>query len=261
VLRFRLLLNTLLNIILISIILVSICGAASAVEAELRPSVSVLMDRVDADERKLADWPELSRYREENTRVPAPAADEARVVFIGDSITDSWGRGVGNFFPGKPYFNRGISGQTTPQMLVRFRADVLALKPRAVVILAGTNDIAGNTGAMTLGMIEDNLASMAELAQSNGIKVILASVLPINDYMAWPQAANRPPQKIRDLNAWIKNFCVRKGFVYLDYHSAMLDAAQALRKEWSGDGLHPNDAGYAVMAPLAETAIRKALSR
>ncbi|MEP6897069.1 MAG: SGNH/GDSL hydrolase family protein, partial [Rhodanobacter sp.] len=158
------------------------------------------------------------------------------------------------------YVNRGISGQTTPQMLVRFRADVLALQPRVVVILAGTNDIAGNTGASSLEMIEDNLASMAELARAHGIKVVIASVMPVSDYNVPDQTSNRPPQKIIALNAWIKSYTRREHLVYLDYYDALLDRDKALKKDLSFDGLHPNAAGYAVMAPLAQTAIDKAIT-
>lgn len=213
-----------------------------------------------ADARKqLADWPDLARYRDDNAALPAPKAGAARVVFMGDSITDFWGRTTGVFFPGKPYVNRGISGQTTPQMLLRFRADVIALKPRVVVILAGTNDLAGNTGPSTLGMIEDNLTSMAELARANHIRVVLASVMPVSDYNDPNETRARPPEKIIALNAWIKSYAQREHFVYLDYYSAMLDSSQALKRELSGDGLHPNAAGYGVMAPLAQKAIDEAL--
>jgi lysophospholipase L1-like esterase len=209
-------------------------------------------------QRTLQDWPNLSRYRADNEKLTAPAAGEKRVVFMGDSITDAWGRRGGTFFPGKPYVNRGISGQTTPQMLIRFRPDVIALKPAAVVILAGTNDIAGNTGPMTLEMIEDNIASMVQLAKANGIKVVLSSVMPVCDYHR-PQMARRPPEKIIALNKWIAEYAAKQGAVYLDYYSAMLDDAKLLRKEITGDGLHPNDAGYAIMEPLAQAAVDKAL--
>ena len=177
---------------------------------------------------------------------------------MGDSITEGWGQGP-KFFPGKPYLNRGISGQTTPQMLVRFRPDVIALKPRVVVILAGTNDIAGNTGPMTLQMTQDNIQSMAELARANGIRVVLASALPARDF-PWKPGLE-PTGKIAALNAWIKSYAARSGFVYLDYYSAMADDKQGLRAELTYDGIHPNAAGYAVMAPLAEKAIRQAASR
>ena len=181
-------------------------------------------------------------------------------MFMGDSITDAWGRRYGSFFPGKPYVNRGISGQTTPQMLIRFRPDVIALKPTAVVILAGTNDIAGNTGPMTLEEIEGNLTSMAELAKANGIKVVLSSVMPVCDYIR-PQTDRRPPEKIIALNEWIKSYAQRNGLVYLDYYSALLDENKMFKKELTYDGLHPNEAGYAVIAPLAQRAIDAALAK
>lgn len=204
------------------------------------------------------DWPNLARYHEENSKVPPPAAGDARVVFMGDSITDAWGRKYGKFFPGKPYINRGIGGQTTPQMLIRFRPDVIELKPKAVVILAGTNDIAGNTGPTTLEAIEDNLMSMAELAKANGIRVVLSSVMPISDYIK-PQTTRRPPEKILALNAWIKDYADRIGAVYLDYYTAMLDDKQMLKADLTYDGLHPNDAGYELIEPLAAKAIETAL--
>jgi lysophospholipase L1-like esterase len=235
--------------------------AQAAPLAAASPSLLLLIERLDNDERKLADWPDLARYRDDNAHLPLPAAGEKRVVFMGDSITDNWGHGTdnGSFFAGKPYINRGIGGQTTPQMLIRFRADVLALRPRAVVILAGTNDLAGNTGSSSLGMIEDNIISMAELAQANGIQVVLASLLPVNDYVDPTQTLHRPQEKIRELNTWLQAFAQSKGLVYLNYHDALLDARGALKKNLSGDGLHPNGAGYAVMEPLAEQAIEQAL--
>lgn len=210
--------------------------------------------------KMLADWPNLARYAGENSRLNAPRLDEKRVVFMGDSITDSWGRKYGKFWPEKPYVNRGISGQTTPQMLIRFRPDVLALKPAVVVILAGTNDIAGNTGPMTLEQIEGNLQSMAELAKVNGIKVVMSSVLPTSDYYR-EQTKRRPNEKIIQLNEWMQDYCKKHGHVYLDYHSAMLDEAKVFKKELTYDGLHPNNEGYAVMEPLAEKAIETALKR
>src|SRR5580704_3265760 len=204
------------------------------------------------------DWPNLARYHDDNAKLAAPATDESRVVFMGDSITDGWGRGRGVFFPGKPYVNRGISGQTTPQMLIRFRPDVIALKPKVVVILAGTNDIAGNTGPMTLEMIEDNLTSMAELAKLHGIKVVFSSVMPVCDYIR-PQTERRPPAKIIALNEWLKEYTAKNKLIYLDYYSAMIDDQKMLKKEITYDGLHPNEAGYAIMEPLAEKAISTAL--
>ncbi len=233
-------------------------SAQSAGQTAPAPDAAALKAQLAKQNKTLSDWANLSRYRDENASVQPPAAGEDRVVFMGDSITDGWGRGRGKFFPGKPYLNRGISGQTTPQMLIRFRPDVINLKPKAVVILGGTNDLAGNTGPETMDDIEGNLASMAQLAQANGIKVILASVMPVCDYIK-PQTEHRPPQKIVALNDWIKAYCAEHNCVYLDYYSAMLDDNKMLKKELTFDGLHPNDAGYEVMGPLASQAIDKAL--
>ncbi len=231
--------------------------------AEAADALQQLM-RHDA---RMRDWANLGRYRPDNAVLPPPAAGDARVVFIGDSITDAWDDPrYGGFFPGKPYVNRGISGQTTPQMLVRFRPDVIALRPRAVVILAGTNDIAANTGPMTNDEISGNLASMSELARTHGIRVVLASVLPVSDYhykpgsAGGPRTARRPPEQIRALNDWLKDYAAKHGHVYLDYASAMADDRGMLKRELSEDGLHPNDKGYGVMAPLVDAAIRKALA-
>jgi lysophospholipase L1-like esterase len=209
-------------------------------------------------DRMLKDWANLGRYREENAKVAARKPGEERVVFMGDSITDAWGRKYQHFFAGKPYINRGISGQTTPQMLVRFRPDVIKLNPQVVVILAGTNDLAGNTGPMTLEDIQGNLMSMSELAHANGIRVVLASVLPVTDALK-PQTARRPPDKIRALNNWIKSYAARIGAVYLDYESAMKSPDGMLKTDLTYDGLHPNEAGYAVMESLAAKAIATAL--
>ena len=214
----------------------------------------------------LKDWPNLARYREANTKIAPPAKDESRVVFLGDSITDAWPQPrFGEFFPGKPYIGRGISGQTTPQMLLRLRADVIALQPKVVVVLAGTNDIAGNTGPMSLEEIEGNLASIAEIAHTHAIKVILSSVLPVYDGghngegKPVVMTDRRPPEKILALNEWIKKYSAENKLVYLDYFSAMVDEKGFLKRDLSEDGLHPNKAGYAVMAPLAEKAIQSAL--
>jgi lysophospholipase L1-like esterase len=207
------------------------------------------------------DFADLGRYRDANAELAVPGPDERRVVFMGDSITDAWR--LDDYFPGKPYINRGISGQTTPQMLIRFRPDVIDLKPKVVVILAGTNDIAGNTGPMQMGDIENNYASMAELARANGIGIVFSSVLPVNNYT--PRAellfVQRPPEKILELNRWMKNYCAKNGFVYLDYLRAMVDEKGLLKRDLAEDGLHPNPAGYKIMAPLAEAAIEKALSQ
>ncbi|WP_413625941.1 SGNH/GDSL hydrolase family protein [Luteibacter sp. Lutesp34] len=243
--------------------LVLAAGFLAATAATAAPQIAV-PERPTAEQRadiarQLNDWPNLARYAKDNAALGSPKAGQPRVVFMGDSITDDWGRSLGAFFPGRPYVNRGISGQTTPQMLVRFRADVVALKPAAVVILAGTNDIGGNTGPVTLESIEDNLASMAELAKVHGIRVVMASVMPVNDYVGNDQTKHRPPEKILALNTWIKAYAAREHLVYLDYYTAMVDMRGALKKELSYDGLHPNAAGYEVMAPLAEKAIAEAL--
>jgi lysophospholipase L1-like esterase len=226
-----------------------------------QPSAAFIAQKIQADEKLLTDWPQLARYHDENSALASPKPNELRVVFMGDSITDFWGRREGSFFPGKPYVNRGISGQVTGQMLIRFRPDVIALKPRVVVILAGTNDIAGNRGPTTIEAVEDNLLSMTELARANHIKVVLSSITPVNDYVQPDMSKGRPAQKILDINAWIKAYAEREHLVYLDYYPALLDANHALKKELSDDGLHPNAAGYAVMAPLAQHAIDQALAQ
>lgn len=211
------------------------------------------------------DFGELRRYREPNAALAAPAAPAAaenRVVFIGDSITDYWK--LPDYFPGRPYvvINRGIDGQTTPQMLVRFRQDVIDLHPKVLVVLAGTNDVAGVTGRTRDEEIEANYASMAELARLNHIRVVLASLLPANNYSedAKESYAARPSERILALNRWLKNYCGKNGFVYLDYFSALVDDKGMMKRDLSEDGLHPNDAGYKIMAPLAEKAIACALA-
>ena len=232
------------------------------------PDCAEMKTRLDRAETRLKDWPALARYRDENLQIiPAAMEGGKRVVFMGDSITDSWDDPkYGGFFPGKPYIDRGISGQTTPQMLIRFRQDVIELKPKVVVILAGTNDIAGNTGPTTRAAIEDNLTSMAELATANGIRVVFASVLPVSDYEMRDgkpivQTVRRPPEQILALNKWLKDYAVAHHHGYLDYFSAMVDGKGFLKDELSNDGLHPNEQGYAVMAPLAEAAIAASLKR
>ena len=216
--------------------------------------------QVAAMQQQLADWPQLGRYREDNARLAPPKRGERRVVFYGDSITDVWGRAPGTtFFPGRPYINRGISGQTTAQMLLRFRQDVVGLHPAAVVILAGTNDLAGNTGLATLPMIEDNFRTMTELAQASHIRVILASVLPTSDY-PWHRGL-RPAGKIRALNVWLRSFAASCGATYLDYYSALANAQGGMDERLASDGVHPTPAGYAIMAPLAQQAIDQALAR
>ena len=206
------------------------------------------------------DFGQLARYRDANSSLKVPATDENRVVFFGDSITDIWK--LEDYFPGKPYVNRGIGGQTTPQMLVRFRQDVIDLHPKVVVILAGTNDIAGNTGPMTLENIEANYSSLAELARVHNIRVVFSSVLPVHNYTPKSQDffAQRPPEKILALNRWLKDYCAANVLTYLDYFTPMVDDKGLLKRDLAEDGLHPNPAGYKMMAPLAEAAIAKALT-
>lgn len=209
---------------------------------------------------RLQDWPDLARYREDDAKLPPPAPGENRVVFLGDSIADAWGRTHGKFFPSKPWINRGISGQTTPQMLVRFQQDVLALHPAAVVILAGTNDIAENTGPEPMSAIEDNFRSMVTLATANHVRVVLSSVLPASRYNWRPGIA--PAEKIRELNQWLEAYAAEQHLVYLNYYPALVNDEGGMRPELTTDGtVHPNDAGYAIMEPLAEQAVAKALSQ
>ena len=241
------------------LILSSSVIARAQEQTSANDSPEAMRQQLERAQRSLRDWPQLNRYKEANAIVPAPVRSENRVVFMGDSITDIWK--LSEYFPGKPYINRGIGGQTTPQMLIRFRPDVIALKPHAVLILAGTNDIAGNTGPMTLEMIENNYASMAELAKANGIKVIFASVLPIHDYGRTKVSERRSPEQILKLNEWLKSYCKANGHIYLDYFSKMVDDKGMLKVELANDGLHPNAEGYKVMAPLAESAIQQALKK
>ena len=224
----------------------------------VKPVDQLTPEQVAAMQKKLADWANLNQFREENDSLPPP--EPGRVVFFGDSITIAWKERDNNvFFPGKPYVNRGISGQTTPQMLVRFQQDVVALKPAAVVILGGINDIAGNTGPSTLPMMEDNFRSMIAIAQASGIRVILASVLPSSN-MPWRNNLN-PAQQVRDLNTWLRQYAIAHGCTWLDYYSALADKQGGMKPGLSKDGVHPTPAGYAVMTPLAQAAIDRALRK
>ena len=208
---------------------------------------------------KAQDWANLNKYQTQNASLPIPTAEQKRIVFMGDSITEFWGVIDPEYFYGKPYINRGISGQTTPQMLIRFRADVIALKPNAVVILAGINDIAGNTGPSSIEMIRDNIFSMVELAKVNHIKVILCSVLPAYDF---PWKPNQEPiKKIKALNEILKNYASVNNIVYVDYYSAMVDKRLGLNIEYSNDGVHPNKTGYQIMQPIIEKAIGQVLKK
>ena len=207
----------------------------------------------------VVDWASLERYRTANSELPARSPNDQRVVFYGNSITDSWASLFPEMFPGKHYLGRGISGQTTPQMLVRFPQDVIRLEPDVEVILAGTNDIAGNTGPSTQTMIEDNIVSMVDLALANSISVVLCSVLPVSDY-PWKPGLN-PGPKIVELNAWMRQLAQNEGLVYVDYHSEMVNDSLGLARELTYDGVHPNQAGYQVMARLVDPAIGNALDR
>jgi lysophospholipase L1-like esterase len=227
------------------------------------PEVARAMRDLLAQDARLRDWPNLTRYRISNEDVER-AGTPVSVVFLGDSITDAWDdEERGGFFPGKGYWNRGISGQTTPQMLVRLRPDVLVHKPKVLVLLAGTNDIAGNTGPMTNEDIEQNLSAIAELASAHGVKVVLAGILPISDYHLKPdvvaQVIRRPMTRINAVNVWLRQYATEHGHVYLDYAPAVADARGMLKSEFSEDDLHPNALGYAAMAPLAEAAIAQAM--
>lgn len=221
--------------------------------------------RADRLQARFNDFANLARYAEANTQVKPPAKDENRVVFLGDSITDGWK--LAEYFPNQPFINRGISGQTTPQMLLRMRPDVIAHKPKVVVLLAGTNDISANTGAVTNEFIQGNIESIVEIAHANEINVVLSSILPISDYNkhangeAIVRSVQRPPARILELNKWIKNYCDKKGLVYLDYFSAMVDDKGFLKEDLANDGLHPNAKGYEIMKPLAENAIKIALKK
>jgi lysophospholipase L1-like esterase len=204
---------------------------------------------------QLLDWNQLGRYHEDDIRLQTQPAEAGRVVFLGDSITDMWN--LSQYFPGKPYVNRGISGQTTPQMLVRMYPDVINLHPSTLVILAGTNDIAANTGPETAGMIQDNFRALAELAQTHNIKLVLCSLTPVSDFTARKQTPRRPPADILLLNEWLKKFAEQIHAVYADYHSSLADANGFLKEGYSMDGLHPNDKGYSLMAPIVQAAIEK----
>jgi len=248
------------TIICVVLVLIAAAWTPAAQQQQLPdcPDLVRAMQALMSQDARLRDWALLARYRDANKGV------KPRVVFMGDSITDAWIQPqYGGFFPGKPYADRGISGQTTPQMLLRFRPDVIALHPDVVVILAGTNDIAANTGPMTDEEIEGYLMSMSELAQASNIRVVLSSITPVSNYhgrpAVAPMTARRPPARILAINSWMKAYAAEHRHVYLDYYPAMIDQDGMLRTEFSEDDLHPNAKGYAVMAPLAEAAIQRAM--
>jgi len=235
------------------------CWLVEAQTSDPAKTISELEKDLAAHIRLLSDWGGLTRYGSENAELGPPAPDVDRVVFLGDEVTEMWGRGNGKFFPGKPYLNRGIAHQTTPQMLVRFRQDVISLKPKVVVIQAGSSDLAGYAGPATEGMISENFMSMTALANAHGIRVVLASVTPVCDCFK-NLTERRPPGKIIGLNSWLKSYSAQSGSVFLDYYSALVEG-RAMKKALTIDGLLPNEAGYELMAPLAEQAIARALGK
>ena len=236
-----------------------LCGLSWGQASPGTASVEDLQKQLQAYRRALVDFGGMIRYGSANAELRPPAAGESRVVFFGDDITENWGKGAARFFPGKPYLNRGISRQTTPQMLVRFRQDVISLKPKVVVMSLGTNDIANSMGPGTLGNGSDHIRSMVELARANGIRVVLASVLPVCDCTT-NQTSARSQTKIEDWNDWIKGYAEQTGSVFLDYYSALALGGN-FKKELTANGFLPNDAGYTAMAGLAEKAIAQSLAR
>lgn len=238
-----------MKLLLALVVLIGTIGAQDRAELE---------QQIEAQRRLLADWGGLTRYGSENAELRLLPGED-RVVFLGDEITENWGKGKAKFFPGKPYLNRGIARQATPQMLVRFRQDVIALKPKVVVILGGANDLAGVAGPATEGTMAEHFMSMTELAKANRIRVVLASLTPVCDCFR-NLTVRRPPGKIIGMNGWLRDYAARSGSVYLDYYSALVEG-RAMKKELTVDGLVPNDAGYERMAPLAEKAIAEALAK
>jgi len=267
------------RLLIVAIAIAALAGAGT-LNAQLaetytlpRPANCCLLNTAVTLAEQLQDWNQLGRYHDANIELMKKPVDAGRVVFIGDSITDGWR--LEESFPGKPYVNRGISGQTTAQMLVRFYPDVLALKPAAVVIFAGTNDIARNNSPQTLDMVQQNIMAMTELAQGHNVKVVLCAVTPISDRTVMPtgrggapagatprpriQSVQRPPADILKFNAWLKSYASGRKAVYADYYTATVDGQGFLREGYTGDGLHPNAQGYTLLAPVASAAIAEAL--
>ena len=241
------------NLLLMNLVLVAVAPGQLVTDFTPAKANCCLAGTAQGLADQLQDWNQLGRYHADDERIKGMAAEPMRVVFLGDSITDGWK--LDQFFAGKPYVNRGIGGQTTPQMLVRMYPDVVDLKPAAVILLAGTNDIAHNTGPETLTMIEENFQAITELAQAHGIKVVLCSLTPISDYTAHPQTTHRPPGDILKLNAWIKSYAQQVHAGFADYYSATVDDKGMLKDGFSGDGLHPNAKGYDLMVPVAQAAL------
>jgi lysophospholipase L1-like esterase len=240
----------------LALVVASIVRAGQTSQA---PTAAELQQRLTSCVNALRDWAGLTRYGSDNAELPRPAADAGRVVFFGDQITEAWGRSAANFFPGRPYVNRGIAGQTTAQMLVRFRQDVVALKPKAVIIQGGSNDIASLFTPGTEALVVDNVRSMIEIAKANDIRVILASVTPVCDCVS-DQTTTRPQGKLIGLNGALRDVAADSGSIFLNFYAALVNGRD-FKPELTADGLLPNAAGYAVMAPLAEQAIAKALGR
>ncbi|RPH03559.1 MAG: acylhydrolase [bacterium TMED46] len=211
------------------------------------------------EDSKSLDWANLARYEDDNLKVGLPKKDERSVVFMGDSITEEWSNLYPEYFTEKGYMNRGIGGQTTPQMLIRFKPDVIDLKPEIVVILAGTNDIAGNTGPSNAKMITDNIFSMAEIAKAYQVKVVLSSILPVYEY-DWAREIKDPPSIIQAVNDALKQYAIDQGLIYLDYFSSMVDERQGLNSDYTFDGVHPNESGYILMSSLAEEVLSELLN-
>jgi lysophospholipase L1-like esterase len=250
-----------MKVVMWVVLLAGVSAATVRAQDVVSPAAAPVVDtnkQIAAMRAKLDDWAQLGYYRDANKTLGAAAPGEDRVVFYGASMTEFWGRNGSMFFPAKNYVNRGISGQTTAQMVVRFRQDVVNLHPAVVVILGGTNDIAGNTGPMTPEMTENNWQSMADMAKANGIKVVFASITPSTDF-PWRKGLH-PAEKIRALDAWLQGYCVTHRFIYLDYYSALANADGGMKAEYTVDGVHASVKGYEAMAPLAQAAIDKALA-
>jgi len=247
------------SLLFVCILLLPLTTSAQLIQEfrPLEPTACCLQFLAQRLADQLQDWNQLGRYYDENRRLQAQPVQKGRVVFLGDSITEIWN--LAKCFPGKPYVNRGIGGQTTPQMLVRMYPDVINLSPEAVVILAGTNDIGRLTGPATLEMIADNFRAMSRLAETHGVKVILCLLTPVSDYAKHQQTKARPPSDILKLNDWLRSYIAETHAEIADYHSVLVDDRGMLKEIYSDDGVHPNERGYELMAPIAEAAITRAL--